>query len=190
MLSMQAETIAVCGDCRSRERYFQEALALGPHEGELRSAIFRVKKREGASLAYHLGLILGNHVAKKPWGPTIEVVCPVASPWLKRLARGAFPAREVARGVAQAIGKPLEVNWIGVRRWPQRQAGLAREERMANVRRAFVVREKHRLRGAKVLLVDDVITSGATIEELSRVLLRAKAAEVYACAIARGGWGS
>lgn len=112
----------------------------------------------------------------------IDAILPVPLHWRRKWYRGFNQAVEIARPVSQQLGLPLVRN-VRRRRATQFQSGLTARQREENLRAAF------RVHGAlpfhHVLLVDDVITTGATLRQLARVVLRAGADRVSALAIAR-----
>jgi predicted amidophosphoribosyltransferase len=120
------------------------------------------------------------------WPParSCSEVVPVPShPWMG-LRRGFSPAWELARPLAKALGMPLRGGLLRRRLLDgSRVKRLGARERVELARRAFFVSE--RIRGQRLLLVDDVMTSGATLEACARLLKQAGAAEVIAAVWAR-----
>ncbi len=107
------------------------------------------------------------------------VPVPASSP-----ARGYNVPECMARPLAQALGLPLEPKLLVRTRKKQRQAGLAFEQRLANVAGAFRAADPDLVEGRRVLLVDDVITTGATAAACAQALLDAGADSVFALALA------
>ena len=104
--------------------------------------------------------------------------------WLRRLGRGFDHARAIAAGLARELRLPLGRELVRVRNTlPQVHLPVSR--RSANVRGAFAVRRGADVDGAGVLLVDDVTTTGATVNEAARVLLAAGAREVVVAVLAK-----
>jgi ComF family protein len=107
-----------------------------------------------------------------------------------------FPARErerefnqaarLARPLAAALDIPLETRWVYRRQPTLTQTRLSREQRAVNVRQAFGAARGLKLEGARVVLVDDVFTTGATTSACARVLRAAGAGEVCVWTVARG----
>ena len=91
---------------------------------------------------------------------------------------------EMARPLAKAVGVPLAANALGRARTGRHQAGLSLDERLVNVAGAFRVLEPDNVDGKRVLLVDDVITTGATAAACAQALLDAGAQSVFAVALA------
>ena len=99
-------------------------------------------------------------------------------------ARGYNVPQLMALPLTRALGIPLYPEALGRTRAKQHQAGLPFEQRMANVAGAFRVTDPDRIEGRKVLLVDDVITTGATAAACTQALLAAGAESVFAIALA------
>ena len=99
-------------------------------------------------------------------------------------ARGYNVPQLMALPLTRALGVPLYPEALGRARAKQHQAGLPFEQRMANVAGAFRVTDPDRIEGRKVLLVDDVITTGATAAACAQALLAAGAESVFAIALA------
>src|SRR5262249_44155678 len=114
-----------------------------------------------------------------------ELVTAVPMHWLKRLWRGTNPAETVARVVAARWQLRLARGLLICRRYLKRQATLTPEERRRNVRGEFVNSRLWNSKGKLVLLVDDVMTAGATAHEAARALLVAGAAGVFVATVSR-----
>ena len=137
-----------------------------------------------------LGLLLGRWMAESisasTWHNRIEVVASVPTHWTRRLRRSFHAADALAILIAERLGLPHAVLLKRIRGGPH-QIGLKYEERKANVRNAFAMCRGVELRQARVLLVDDVKTTGATVNECAGVLKKAGAAEVYVAVVALAG---
>ncbi len=137
--------------------------------------------RELAGSANEANAIVGRTTAGRVPACDLLVVVPLHP---RRLRERTFnQADEIARPIARALG--LAQRSAGIRRaiYTGAQTGLARAERLVNLERAFRVR--HRLDGARIAIVDDVITTGATLSALAAALKEAGAARVEAWAVAR-----
>ncbi len=132
-----------------------------------------------------LGDLLFDTVARQPWSGRIDAVVPIPQPWTRSIARRSFPVGNLADRVAVRLGVPV---WpILAARLHRRQVGLGVQERLKNVRGVFRVRRGIDLAGCRLCLIDDVSTTGATLENATRTLRRSGAAAVYAAAIAKAG---
>jgi len=175
------------GDTRCRRRFPAGGLVvLADYADEARTAILEAKRPAGEPVAAGLGrLLVEKHRAiLDEW--RLHAVVPVPMHWLRRMSRGTSAADTIATAVARGLGLPRR-RLLRRRRATRRQNELVVGERPANVRGAFAARG--RPAGLRILLVDDVSTTGATLAECGRVLVEAGAAAVYAAVIARAdGW--
>ena len=114
--------------------------------------------------------------------PDIDAVLPVPLHWRRRWFRGFNQAVEIGRPVAKHLGVPL-LSCARRRRATPFQSGLNAKERARNLKAAFVIRGPLSYR--HVAIIDDVITTGATMREVARVVKRAGAGKVSALAVAR-----
>jgi predicted amidophosphoribosyltransferase len=162
-------------------------VVLGAYADDLRDAILRAKRPAGEPLAAGLAALVADvHAATvRDW--KIDVVVPVPMHWRRRLLRGTSSADELARGVAAAMKLPYR-RLVRRQRATRMQNELPVTARRGNVRDAFGPTLAGRvglLRGRRVLLVDDVTTTGSTLEACRRAAITAGAAAVYAAVVAR-----
>lgn len=179
-----------CRDCRGRRLYLRRARALGVYDGTLKQAVHALKFEHGRRVAYPLAQLALATQPAETW--RVDVVTFVPMHPTKRRERGYNQAELLARALARRIEKPV---WpiLKVARRTKDQSQLDLAARRQNVRDAFRVRalderSAARLRGRRILLVDDVFTSGATANECARALKRAGAGEVDVFAAARTVW--
>ena len=165
-----------CGECRGKEFAFAGAVALGRYEGRLREAVLRLKFRGGRHLAEEFGRRLAGMLERKA-----DLVVPVPMSRWKRLARHYNAAELVAERLARHAGLPFRPGALRKVRRTRPQAELPLEERLTNPAGAYRART---VRGV-VLLVDDVLTTGATASACTKALRAAGAAEVYLAVVAR-----
>jgi len=133
-----------------------------------------------------LGRLLADQIQQRPDRAEFDVVLPVPMHWLRRLARGVNGPHLLAEVLAARLHLPLESRLLRCQRATRKQGTLMPTERRRNVRRAYRATPGRKLAGARVLLVDDVMTTGATANEIARVLRRAGAASVSLAVLARG----
>jgi ComF family protein len=175
-----------CRHCRGAGFAFDVAFRFGPYEGLLRDAILRLKHHRGEVLAGHLAELWASCAADTLRAAGIDVVIPVPLYWLHRLRRGYNQSEALALALAVALGVPCRPRWLRRARATRKQHHCrSREERRENVRDAFRTRHADLLRGQRVLLVDDVMTTGGTAHEAARPLRAAGAAQVTVAVLAR-----
>ena len=131
-----------------------------------------------------LGRMLAEGVKAASADEGFDLVVPVPMHWRRRFARGCNHAGILAGAVARGLRLPLGDELIRVRNTPP-QVHLPKSRRVENVRRAFGVRPRARIEGARVLLVDDVTTTGATASEAARTVLRAGASSAHLAVVAK-----
>ncbi len=172
-----------CPQCRGVRFRFDAAVRLGPYDGLLRRAVLRLKHEPGEALAEELGGLLAaaRSGLLAPHRP--EVVVPVPLHWWRRLTRGYNQSEAIARGLAAGLGLPCRPGWLVRTRMTSQRAQSA-AARWENVRGAFRPRRGLRIPGARVLLVDDVLTTGATADAAAAALRQAGAAQVVAAVLA------
>jgi len=167
----------LCGTCLISEVYFARARAVGIYEGVLQEAVHLLKYKGRTLLAKPLGGILANCNLDSVDFKSYDFLIPVPL-HRKRLRERGF---NQALSLARCLGRKSEVtiDYISLRRvrWEGPQINLSKKDRERNVRGAFLCNED-RVKGGNVLLVDDVYTSGATVNECAKVLLNAGAARV------------
>jgi ComF family protein len=172
-----------------------EAIADPPPYGRARAA---VRFDETARVLVHafkygdrldLAPLLGRWMANAGRELTREadLMVPVPLHWRRQWARRFNQSAMLADAIAKASGVPVSHRALKRLKATAQQAGLARTERAANVQGAFAVRPgaRREVKGARLVLVDDVLTSGATTEACTRALLRAGAASVDVLVFAR-----
>ncbi|WP_425618383.1 ComF family protein [Anatilimnocola sp. NA78] len=174
-----------CVTCRERKPAYDATRTLGIYEGMLRQAVLRMKHRAYELLAKQVGELLAERVREMPFTPAPSVVVPVPMHWLKRLWRGTNAAESLASSFAAALKVPLVSDLVRCKKWLAKQHHLPPSQRFDNVRHAYALGWGFDVRGANVLLVDDVVTTGATTHAIARVLKKAGAERVYVAAVAR-----
>ena len=156
------------------------AAAVFVYGGPLADAISRLKYHRQADAAPPLGALLAQ--AASVYAGRIDRVLPMPLHPARLRERGFNQAALLARPVARALGVPLDTSSLRRVRPTADQAGLRRSHRADNVRGAFVAAP--RPQAPRVLLIDDVQTTGATLSEAARVLLTAGYGEVLTLALA------
>jgi ComF family protein len=178
-----------CQNCRECEPEFARAVSFGEYEGGLRSLVHLMKYEGVLPVAPVLGGMLATAIAEllPGCGDALPLIIPVPLHKSKRSERGFNQAELIARAAVKRLRQPIEVaTGVLVRhRATVSQVGLTREQRIANMSDAFRVRDRRRVAGRVVIMVDDVMTTGTTLSECARVLKRAGAEHVWAATVAR-----
>jgi ComF family protein len=174
-----------CGRCRRGLQAFAAGASLGPYEGSLKAAIHEFKYRSRRRLAARLAeeLLLSDSVRDVLQGS--DTLVPVPLHPRRRLERGFNQAELLAAELARRAGIAAAPGALVRRKDTRPQAGLSAAGRRLNVAGAFAVRRRAPIAGRVVVVVDDVLTTGATASACARALRDAGASEVRFLAIAR-----
>lgn len=138
-----------------------------------RRLIHDFKYRGRWHLAREMGCWFGAELAECDWYRTVDLVLPVPLHWRKRLRRGYNQSEYLAEGIAGALGCEVDRKSVVRTRNNPSQTRRSHEERWENVADIFRVRRPERLRGKHLLLVDDVLTTRATMVSFGEAILRA-----------------
>lgn len=168
---------------KNNRHFLDSFTAVWYYEGDVRSSILRYKFRRAVHLAPKYGTLLAMKLLEQ--GPEqIDVVTWVPVSALRRFQRGFDQCQLLTKTVGKELGVPQIKLLRKIRNNPP-QSGLSSvSARKANVLGAYRVVKNADLQGKRVLLVDDIFTTGATMNECARVLLTAGAKEVHGAAIA------
>jgi len=164
---------------------FGRARAVALYDGPARDLVHRLKFNDRPELARGLGRMMAAAGAELL--AEADVIVPVPLHWTRAWKRRFNQATELARVVSRHSGLPLDVASLRRTKRTPSQVGLTRAQRRDNVQGAFHVGDAERAAfvGRRVLLVDDVLTTGATMNAAARVLLRAGAVQVDVLTFAR-----
>jgi len=170
-----------CGLCRSGLRGFDSAYSFGAYDGPLRQLIHLFKYEKVQTLAGPLSDVLA---AALPRDQQFDFIAPAPLHWRRRWHRGFNQADLLARRLARRTGIPV-IRALRRLQPTQTQAGLSNTARRRNVAKAFRVRQGAAIEGKRILLVDDVMTTGSTGSACAAALKRAGAAKVALLTVAR-----
>jgi ComF family protein len=173
-----------CRLCRSGGNHFDAVYCVGAYEGRLRKLIHLFKYAKIRTLAKPLGRFLRSGL---PLEARFDYIVPTPMHWTRRWQRGFNQAELLALEVGRSGAVPVADLLRRARRTPK-QANLGGKERRKNVKGAFDVRPGRyagALNGKRILLVDDVMTTGATVNACALTLKNAGAAYVAVLALAR-----
>jgi ComF family protein len=172
----------VCSGCLIDPPAFDHARTLLLYGGAAAQALTRLKYARVPGLAKPLGNMLSHLTLQMP---PPDVVVPVPLHPIRLRARGFNQSALLAAQVASTLKTPFLTNTLVRTRNTPSQAGMNRQQRLTNLQNAFSVRQKHRIPGRHVLLIDDVITTTATIRAAASILVRSGAKHISVAALAR-----
>lgn len=172
----------LCGDCRQRKPAFTRAWSVYPYASPLREAISLLKYEKKYALADSLCRLL---LSALPPALNIDVTMPVPLHPTRLREREFNQSLLLAQAVSRRLGTALSyTNLIRVTNHAP-QTSLSRSARLKNLRHAFRLRTPEMVRNCRVLLVDDVFTTGTTLHECAKALRKAGGGDVYALTLAR-----
>lgn len=186
--------LPTCTFCENRKWEFARVYSYTVYRDASIRASRLMKEPNYEPLTRCIGTIVGNWLASYPLSPNLQLldfapfdlVVPIPQYWIRRLLHRYNQSEVLAEQVAACIGKPIVPFALSRGRWTQKQGMKTIEERRENMRHVFVVRNRTAVANRRVLLVDDVMTSGATLHDAARALRAAGASSVHAVVFARG----
>ncbi len=170
-----------CARCRLGITGYDSAYAYGAYDGALRKLIHVFKYEKVKPLAKPLGRLLSLSLPREQ---RFDMIVPMPLHWRRLWSRGFNQSELLARVLSKATGVPVAMP-IRRRRSTSPQAGLSSAKRRTNVSGAFSLKRGKSVQGLRILLVDDVLTTGATAAACALILKRAGALHVSVIALAR-----
>lgn len=179
------ENAEYCSDCKKRGHYFTRAVALWSYSPLVKKSLYRFKYSNKRNYAKCYGEELANQYGGvvKQW--RIDGVIPVPLYKGKKRTRGYNQAELLAKELAKQFGIPVYDKYLERIKKTVPQKQLNDKERAKNVKNAFKIR-KNSVKLKRVLLVDDIYTTGATVNEITRELMQAGITHVYVMTVCVG----
>lgn len=175
-----------CSNCRDQQLHFRSARAAVEFTGLVKEVIHRYKYSHATWFEPFLAQMLRERAAPSLAEERWDFIVPIPLHWRKWRERSFNQSERLARQLGKATGIPVRPKLLK-RILPTRtQTRLTRAERTENVKRAFAYRSHEKLEGARVVLLDDVLTTGATASACAKLLMQNGAAVVDVWTVARG----
>ena len=190
---LEPENKLVCTNCWERlgdsstiETFISEQriLALYPYSTDVRKIIHNLKYRYKTHLAVNLGSSIGKIINEDKNIRKWDLLIPIPLHKVKQRSRGFNQSELIAGAITEVCSIEKDDSILIRHRYTRNQAALPMKERAANVKGAFSVVDKSKIEGKKIILVDDVITTGSTMLECIKTLKEASAKEVVALSVA------
>ncbi|MEZ5017474.1 MAG: phosphoribosyltransferase family protein [Flavipsychrobacter sp.] len=155
---------------------FQKATSLAyfTPNGLLQHLLHNLKYEDKKYIGYYLGKQLGYDLLQTNWQKGIDLIVPVPLHPKKEALRGFNQSQLIASGLNAALHIPIEEQVLKRNRFTDSQTQKTREERITNMQDAFLASNTARIEGKHILLIDDVLTTGATLESCALALLKVK----------------
>jgi competence protein ComFC len=174
-----------CPDCQGKEVRFDRIARAGIYEHTLRKMILSFKNGR-TELDSVLGFLINSALQGSGFIGDIEFFVPVPLHWTRRLMRGYNQSHLLIKNLEHDKAK-ISTDLVRIRRTRSQPTMTSPAARKKNVAGAFAVRYRHKLAGRKICLVDDIKTTGATLNECAKTLKQAGALEVFALVLAVAG---
>lgn len=174
-----------CSDCREHPHLFEYGRALFSYTKEVQEAIVRYKYKNQRGYAAWFGDMMAKRFAEEIWQMQAQVLVPVPLYIKKERVRGFNQAELLARVIGERCGLPVQ-KLLKRRRKTEAQKELGYEDRLANLEGSFQIIEPGEEMPEAVILVDDIYTTGSTVDACAAVLKKAGVKRVYFLAVAIG----
>ncbi len=174
-----------CSYCINKTFYFKKAISPLEFIGPLRKTIYRYKYESKPYLYKSFGEFMLHALEKESIG-TIDIIVPVPLHRARKAERGYNQAELLAKYLSEKLCIPLDNKSLIRVKATKIQNKLARHEREQNIKDAFKIKDNWVFKEKRVLLVDDIFTTGATVNECSRIMVEGGAIEVFVITIATG----
>ena len=172
----------ICDDCVGNPHKFDKSYCILEYRDDVRSKILALKNTRASHLAIPFSDILLDEYNKLNW--PVDVIIPVPIHTSREKSRGYNQSELLCNALSESTG--LVDTSILIREIDTpHQTGLNRENRKKNVHSAFKVLDRAKVKGKNILIVDDIYTTGTTLDECTRALKKAGASKVFALCLAR-----
>ncbi len=173
-----------CAHCKEDRIYYIKNISRYKYKGSIKTAIQNMKFKRREWIAYEFGRTLSKTVKNEYADIKFDMVLFVPMSPLNEFKRGFNQSFEIADIISNNIGVPINKKILFKKPGIKTQSGLNRKERIENVKNAFYVKNSHLLTDKTVLLIDDVLTTGCTVNACAKVLKKNGAMAVYAATVA------
>lgn len=172
-----------CDYCRSRNYDFDEARAVFEYDASTRGTILGIKYSNQKYLAKIFARLMLDVLNE--WNVKPDILVPVPITDSRRKERGYNQAELIANELANLTGLPVITKIVSRKNDSKIQKGLSMKDRFENMKGAFEVDRRYILKFKKVLIIDDVFTTGATVSELSRTIRKTGPDRVYVLTVGK-----
>ena len=163
---------ATCRECKSTRIYYIKNVSRYLYKGCIKSAVQNMKFKRRGWIAYEFGKALCKTIEEEYYDIKFDMILYVPMTPLSEMDRGFNQSCEIAAAISEKLGIPMINKIIYKKAGTKTQSGLKRKERIENVKNAFTIFNSHLLIDKTVLLVDDVFTTGSTVNECAKILKR------------------
>ncbi len=180
-----ASTTSGCTHCRNRNLKFRSVVCLSMYEGNMRKALLSAKWSFSAVPMKSLARLLVSARFEELKDLNVDRVIPIPQHWRQRLVRNFNPAIVIAEEVAGRLGVPCDIHLLKRAQRTRPQKRVSVQQRFENQKGTLSIRDPPLVKRERILLIDDVLTTGATCSEAASLLRRAGAAECHVAVLGR-----
>ena len=175
-----------CSECQAESYAFDQAYACAAYEGAMRRLIHAFKFENRKYLKHFFMKMMTEFMNLRLIAAAVDGILPVPMDKDRRLERGFNQSELISLEISRVFGIPHSAGNLIQRRSGAVQSGLTKNKRRLNVKGAFLVRNADEFHSKRLLLIDDILTTGCTASECAKMLKKAGAASVTVLALARG----
>lgn len=174
-----------CTDCKNKKHFFKQGVGVFGYDEKIKYSMYRFKYSNKREYAKFFGEVIASRYGYviRHWNP--DVIIPIPLYKIKYLQRGYNQAELIARELGKRLNIPIDTYLLQRNKKTKAMKALNDEERVKNLQNAFKLSDNI-VKYNKVLLVDDIYTTGATIDACAKVLLEGGAAEIYYASVCIG----
>ena len=183
------EKEAICADCLNRKNHFYYVRSVTHYQGVMRKCIHLLKYKKQVKLVRPLGNLMIDYLNRDKFIDTEEIDLIVPVPLYKDdyLRRGFNQSGLLAKYIADYFSIPFSENLLIKKRGNVSQVGLSKKERKSNVQNVYLLNSSAEIKNfSRILLIDDIYTTGATVEACCKELRKAGIKKLFVLTLARG----
>lgn len=174
----------LCQECKCSQIYFEKAASVFHYAGLIQSMIYRLKYDGDKDIACPIGLFMSHEVKGRGWHRDLEMIIPVPLHAERLYQRGFNQSLLLSEIIGRECRLDVRDDILKRIRYTESQINFSKFDRIINVKNAFYIENNKSVINKKILIVDDIMTTGATLNECSRILKQAGAKEVYCITVA------
>ncbi len=170
---------SACAVCNTEKIWYIKNISRYLYKGSIKTAIQNMKFKRRMWISYEFGRSLCKTIKEAYADISFDMILYVPMSSLREMTRGFNQSYEMAEIISEMLNIPMGKNIIFKKPGIKTQSGLNRKERITNIKNAFYIKNSHLLTDKTVLLIDDVFTTGSTVNECARILKKNGALAVY-----------
>ena len=173
-----------CSDCKATKKYYIKNVSRYLYDGCIKNAIQNMKFKRRMWISYEFGKTLCSTVKKEYGDIDFDMILYVPMTPISERVRGFNQSAEIAQVISKNLGIPVCDKVLYKKAGRKTQSGLNRKDRIENIKNAFIVRHPELIVDKTILLIDDVFTTGSTVNECARTLKKNGTLAIYSATVA------